>query len=333
MRISLALLLLTTACDAETGLTLSPGWKADVIAQWRDAMPDMIVLSPDGKSLFITNENRTNMLAPSLTRIDLASGARQTLLYGLDRADGLKMDSKGNLWLGEEVADGLIYNISRPDTLPAEQRFDRDRLVSSHGSIEAVGQAGHMAHEGMAFSADGKWLYLADEWKEGCLFRLSLERLQLEVLHAKKGWLAVSTPNEARLKAEILHGRYFNRLEDMERLPDGRILLAETGTGTIWILDDRGEHPSVTPYFSHAGLHHPDNLEWDTKRGALWISDDDSPSLLWLLKEGKLTKVASHRFGEITGVETAADGRVWINIQHNSLGPELTLELTGSAEQ
>ena len=332
MIVSLTVLLLATACEADSGLTLAPGWKAEVVTEWDDDMPDMIAISGDGKSLFITNETKANMLSPSLTRVDIASGKKQTLLYGLDRADGIKLDSMGSLWIGEEVPDGLIYKITDAENFPPEQRFDRDRLISGHADIEPVIQAGRMAHEGISFSRDEQYLYLADEWREGCLFRLSIDHLKLEVLHADKGWLSVTTPNEARLRAEVLHCRHFNRLEDLELLPDGRVLLAETGSGTIWILDDSGEQPSISRFFQHADLYHPDNLEWDTIRSALWITDDDSPSSLWLWDRQKLTRVASHRFAEITGVNSSSNGTVWFNLQHNRFGSDQTISLSAVQE-
>lgn len=331
--ILIAVTLFVGSCEAGPSLDLAPGWQVETVAEWRDAMPDMIVLSADGRSLFITNETGSNMLAPSLSRLDLASGEIKTLLYGLDRADGLKLDSNGNLWFGEEVPDGLVFRIDSPGTMKGEQRFDRDRLIGSSDAVKTIPQAGRFAHEGVAFSKDGRQLYLADEWREGCLFRLTLATMQLAVFHADKGWLEISTPNEARLKAEILHGRYFNRIEDMELLPDGRILMAETGTGDILVLDDQSARPSVSRYFRHPEIHHPDNLEWDSHRKGLWITDDSNPSFLWFVTGNKATKIASHSHAEITGVESGADGSVWFNLQHNSFGPDMTVKLVAAPDR
>jgi len=328
--ILIVLLLLAGSSESAEGLTLASGWQTAVITEWEKVMPDMIVASNDGNSLFVTNENGSGRHSPSLSRIDLASGEKKTLLYGLDRADGLKLDGEGNLWLGEEVPDGLILRIGKPDTLAAGLLFDRNRLVSGHKNIEVITNAGRMAHEGLEFSQDGRYLYLADEWARGCLFRLSQDKMSLAVFHEKRGWLTIASPEQAHEQGIMLHGRQFDRIEDMERLPDGRILMAETGTGIILALDDRGEKPAVTLYFNDDDLHHPDNLEWDDARGALWITDDDSPSVLWLLRDRTLIKVASHRLAEITGVESSAGGTVWFNLQHNRSGPDVTLELTDS---
>ncbi len=328
------LLLITpllASCSSEIGLTTAPEWEVEQLMEWDEALPDMLLLSRDEKLLYVTCETVSNMLAPSLARIDLEKRNREILIFGLARADGLKMDSKGDLWLGEETEDGLVIKISSPASFPSGQRLDRNRLVSSHVDINPILSAGRFSHEGMAFSNDGKFLYLADEWIEGCLYRMSLTSGRLEVLHKTKGWLHINTPNEARFKAEVLHGRLFQRLEDMETLPDGRILMAETGSktsqGRIWILDDHGKTPQITAYLESPEIIHPDNLEWDHKRGWLWISDDNSPSNLWAYDEHKLQKIASHNSAEITGIESSSSGTIYLNLQHRSFGPDLTVTL------
>ncbi len=331
------MLLFISSCEQKSGLTLAPEWQTEIISEWQNELPDMLVLSPDGKTLFISCETTADMLAPSLIRIALDTGEKETLLYGLGRADGLKMDHKGDLWLGEEVDDGLIVHITSPATIAPEQRLDRSRLVSSHPDIIAVASAGRFSHEGMVFSKDHQYLYLADEWSEGCLYRYTLNNKALHVLHKTKGWLKINTPQDSRFKAEVLHGQYFDRLEDMELLPDGRILMAETGSqakqGHIWLLDDRNSMPKVSSYLQHTDIKHPDNLEWDQKRHWLWITDDSSPSRLWAWDGKNIKQIASHRFAEITGVETDHHGSVYFNLQHNIFGPDLTLKMNRSPKK
>lgn len=335
--IALALPLIFSACAADntppsSGVSLADGWQEQVIATWNDQRPDMIVVSSDGGTLFVSCENRANMLAPSLVRIDLSSGKKETLIYGLHRADALKAGPTGDLWLGEETEEGRVYRIRNPHTFPAEQRWDRDRMVGSHADIRPVAEAGVFAHEGLAFSKDGRYLYLADEWVEGCLFRLDLQSNTLAVLHKSEGWKPLRTISETRLQAEILHGKIFERLEDLERLPDGRILLAETGAGEkngrVWLLDDSGKTPQLSLYLEHETMHRPDNLEWDTKRNILWITDDDDPSSLYAWDGKELTTIARHENAEITGVETSKAGDVYINLQNRAFGPEMTLRIS-----
>ena len=163
----------------------------------------------------------------------------------------------------------------------------------------------------------------------------------MEVFHSTEGWLEINTPVDARFKAEVLHGKYFSRLEDMELLPDGRVLMAETGSksssGRIWVLDDRRSNskamPKLSSYLEHSGLNHPDNLEWDQKRGWLWITDDSSPSKLWAWDGDKMMQIASHSFAEITGVESSPDGSIYFNLQHNAFGSDLTLKIKNRLEK
>ncbi len=328
----LFLLATLAACsNAPEGLTLSPKWKAETLAEWHDTLPDMLAFSKDGKVLFISCETPSNLLAPSLARLDLHTGTQTILLYGLQRADALKMAPDGSLWLGEEYPDGLIWKVESPLTLPAEQRIVRDSGKSSSRKVRPVAEAGAFAHEGLGFSGDGRTLYLADEWEEGGLFRYLLDTKKLQVLHADKGWLPIIHPMDARIEAERLHAKRFARIEDMHVLPNGRILLAETGNGSergrILVLDDRGEHPSVSDYFTDARLVHPDNLEWDAKRKWLWITDDDSPSKLWAFDGKELILIASHDDAEITGVAAATDGSIYFNLQHFLYGPDATVRI------
>lgn len=115
----------------------------------------MLVLSRDEKILFISCEMISSMLSPSLVRLNIETGKKETILYGLNRADGLKMDVHGDLWLGEETEDGLIVHIASPSTTPPEQRLDRIRLVSSHPDITPILSAGRFSHEAWSFQKMG----------------------------------------------------------------------------------------------------------------------------------------------------------------------------------
>ncbi len=330
-RLVLLVLCLTTVlagCQSENaGLTLMPGWQVSRLAECADDRPDMLALSGDGQYLYQSCETSESPLAPSLARIDLTSGKRDILLYGLHRADGLKLAPDGSLWLGEETEDGLIWRIKNPGTMEPGQRVDRQRLVSSTDRIAPLLTAGRFSHEGIAFSDDGRFAYLADEWEEGCVYRFILKSQQLQVMHEARGWLDIPQPIEARVEAEKLHGHLFNRIEDMERLPDGRILMAETGTGRILVLDDRAAKPTVSIFLQHAGLRHPDNLEWDASRNWLWITDDHNPSILWTWDGKTFSQIASHKGSEITGIESGPDGSIYINLQYRLFRPALTLRL------
>jgi len=248
------------------------------------------------------------------------------MLFGLHKADGLKMAPDGSLWLGEEFKDGLFWRIAEPDTLPDEQRVDRSTLESSSTAITPLHRVGNFKHEGLTFSKDGRFAYLADEWREGCIYRYDLHAHRLQVLHRDKGWLDIRDAKNARMDAEKLHGQYFNRIEDMETLPDGRILMAETGTGRILVLDDDKASPKVSTWLEHSLLKHPDNLAWDAKRGWLWLTDDGEPSYLWAWDGKQMREIAHHDSSEITGV-TLHGSDVYINLQRKLGQAEILLRL------
>ena len=332
LRISIFLtLFVLAACTFNaTGIQMAPGWTAQSLSVWRDHHPDMMVVSRDGKWLYISCETHASLLAPSLLVVNIKTGKQHILLFGLHKADGLKMAPDGSLWLGEEFDDGLFWRITEPDQLPDEQRVDRSTLQTSSPAITPLHRAGNFAHEGLAFSKNGRFAYMADEWEEGCIYRYDMQKHQLEVMHEHKGWLAIRDSKNARMDAEKLHGQYFNRLEDMETLPDGRVLLSETGTGRILVLDDNGEQPKVSLWLENSALIHPDNLAWDEARGWLWITDDDEPSYLWAWDGHNLREIAHHDAGEITGV-TLHQRDVYINVQRKLGQPEMLIKLSEKA--
>ncbi len=324
---ALLLLACTASVEAGDGLHLAAGWRAVQVASWEHNRPDMLHLSADGRVLYLSFENRKPS-RPSLGRIHLREHPEtEYLLDGLLAADGLRLDAQGGLWLGEEVSGGRLWHVPDVASMPASQHADRQRGHASWPMLRVVEEAGRMAYEGLCFSADGRYLYLLDEWRDGALYRLDRRTRVLRVFHRRQGWLRIRQPELARLQALRLGAERFHRGEDMERLPDGTILFAETSTGVIHRLDDRGEKPQVQAFLRHPAIEHPDNLEWDRHRRWLWITDDSRLSELWVWDGEAFQRIASTRQGEITGVESADDGRIWINLQGQRKGMDQTLRL------
>jgi len=316
-----------TACDFNpSGLQTESGWKAHSIGAWRDLHPDDIVVSANQKWLYISCKTQASLLSPSLMAINLKTDHQRILLFGLHRAAALKLAPDGSLWLGEEAKQGLIWRITEPDTLPDEQRVDRDKFQSSHPAITPIYKAGQFAHKGLTFSKDGRFAYMADEWQEGCVYRYNILQHKLEVLHKDKGWLRIRDPQHARIDAEKLHGQYFNRIRDMQTLPDGKVLLAEYGTGNILVLDDNQPNPHIKTWLSHDLLLHPDSLAWDEKRQWLWISDGDEASYLWAWDGEVLQPIANHQHAKITGI-ALHNAQVFINLQRSLSRPEILMRL------
>jgi len=314
------------------GLELTSGWKGRSMVVWKNAHPDMLALSPSGKWLYVSCETKASLQAPSLAAIRFKTSHPQILISGLMRADGLKFAPDGSLWIGEEFPQGLIWRVVDVDKLPENQEIDRTRMISSHRAIAPFHAAGQFAHEGIAFSRDKRFAYLADEAVKGSLYRLNLKTHRMEVLAAKNEWHAMSSSLDPQHQAKHLQARTFNRIEDMETLPDGRILMAETGTGSILILKDTGKHPEIEVYLHDSRIAHPDNLAWDTARKWLWITDDSTPSSLWAWNGQTLMRIASHAHAEITGV-LAVNSTIYFNLQGRSNGPELTLQMNKTSAE
>jgi len=325
--LALPLCLSISACDMNPiGLELDPGWQQRSVAVWRNSKPDMMALSPEGKWLYVSCETKASRNAPSLAAINLETGRQYFLIFGLMRADALKFAPDGSLWIGEEFPEGLIWRIAGIDKLPAEQTVDRLTLNVSHAAIVPFRAAGRFSHEGLTFSRDKRFAYLADEDKAGAIYRFNMKKRSLSVLDAAMTWRIVDDPDEARATARHLNAASFNRLEDMETLPDGRILLAETGTGKVLALADHGTNASIETLMYDEQIAHPDNLAWDDKRQVLWITDDDKPSSLWTW-DGRISRrIALHRKAEITGV-LPIDDDIYINLQGMNNGSELTVRL------
>ena len=318
--------LALAACSLNpSGLQTAQGWQVHSLAVWRHMRPDMIAHRPGAAWAYVSLENPASISSPSLGAFRPHARGHAILLFGLHHADGLKFAPDGSLWIGEEDDQGLIWRIADPDTLPAEQRVERVRLETSHPSIAPFPAAGRFAHEGIAFSRDGRHAYLADEHPEGCLYRLDLRTHALQTL-AHDRWQSVPHPLDARSEAHHLGCRPFARIEDMERLPDGRIVMAETTRARVLVLDDRGSHPHVSVLVASPDLGHPDNLAWDANRRWLWITDDSLPSRLLAWTGKRIVEVARHPKAEITGVLVVGH-EVWINLQRHDRGPDLTLAL------
>ncbi|RMH61346.1 MAG: hypothetical protein D6678_03770 [Zetaproteobacteria bacterium] len=276
--------------------------------------------------MYISCRTPAHHNAPSLAAYDLTKAHRLTLITGLQHASGIALAPDGSLWLGEDHDRGLIWRIAEPDRLPADIFIDRERPEDAPAAISALPPAGVFAHAAIAFSKDGRYAYLADAADEGALFRLQLASRRLQVLHDTRGWLSVPISEQARSSAKALDARMFHRITDLERLPDGRLLLAERDGGRVLALDDRHGMPRLTVFLHDARIVHPLHLAWDTARQWLWLSDDHTPSGLWRWDGRQLARVARHQHATISGI-WANGQEVLIHLQNRVEGAELTLRL------
>ncbi|MDQ6950451.1 MAG: hypothetical protein Q9M26_02165 [Mariprofundales bacterium] len=325
---ALTALILLAACTTNTiGLELTSGWQSKSLAVWRQIEPAAMATSKDRHYLYIACNNQADLESPSLYLYNLKSGRSSILINGLEHADVLKSAPDGSLWLGEGFDKGLIWRIAQPDKLPSDQLVERDKVRSSNPAISPLRRTGTFSHQGIDFSADGHYAYLPDNNRHGALYRYRLQPPHgLQVLGPKGAWIVIADPSQARAIAKQHHAPTFNHMEGMARLPNGHLLIAETDAPRILELIDHGTHAELRTYLDDPRIHHPTHLAWDARRNWLWITDNDTPAILWAWDGHSLQQIALHKHAEITGV-LPLDRDILINLQGRNNGPEFTLRL------
>jgi len=321
-------LLVAASCDLNTvGIELSPGWSSKSLAAWRNAKPQMLTTSKEGKWLYISYETTASITAPSLASININTGRQLILLRGLHNAHTLKQAPDKSLWIGEQFKKGIIWRISEPDKLPDDQRIDRAELSISHPAIVPMQAAGVFEHSGFDFSTNGRFAYLTSAGSQGHIYRYALISRQLQVLHKELGWLAIANPESAEAEAVHLDAQSFMPLQSVAALPDGRILIVEPDRHRILQLDDDGDKARLSTYLDDEKLTQATDLAWDAQRQWLWITDGDKPSRLWAYNGNRLIPIASHKKARFTGIALHQE-KVFLNLRDNDPGPEIILQLT-----
>ncbi|MDH5190168.1 MAG: PhoX family protein [Gammaproteobacteria bacterium] len=260
--------LIKSGSMLEKNLQLPSGFQYQTIASDSiPARPDMNVLSPDGRFLYTSHEIFDQKIcghSPSLSRIDLVTNTRTILIKGICAADGLKWTPWNTLLLGQEKGDGLIYEVD-PD----------------NGKYVTRARLGTFAHEGIAITPDGI-VYLADEHSQGAIYKfipdhsLTTDSLASGTLYAlsSTGWITIDHPENARQESIEKGAVSFNRPEDMEAGPDGKIYIAVTGEDRVIRIDDSGEKPVISDFIkAESGIRNPDNLVFHPN-GDLYILQD-----------------------------------------------------------
>jgi hypothetical protein len=323
----LALATLVTACHIDgLKVDMAKGWYYHSLAAWKHADPAQLALSKDQHWLYVTTNGEATAFETSLIAINMKSGRQQTLIYGLNRSDTVAIASDGTLWLGENFAQGLIWRVTKPDVLPEEQQVDRLHQSSDNPAVSSLRIAGVFAHASMVFSANGLDLYMADAIEGGGLYRFRIGSQQLQVWMDGDHWKNIHHPDEAREEAKQLQARGFHNIRGLTRMDDGRILLAESGSGTVFALND-GQKPSLETWLSNSGVQHPSSIAWDSKRHWLWLTDQGKEAWLWAWDGRNLLQIAHHKSGSFAGVHSA-HGRIFVNVRRpRGSAPEAVIEL------
>lgn len=318
-----ASLLFACALDP-IGLNLQPGWKVTSVEAWKHLQPEDVVISADEQWLYATYNDPEALNTPSILRANLKNDRHHSIIVGLYHAQGLALDHGGSLWINEDFPQGLLWRIAEPQKINEEIQLDRRATLSGYGAIAQIRQAGLFSKFGMVTSADDRFLYLSEHSQQGHLFRLDTRHNHLEVL-GKNGWLALAEENIPE-QASHLSDRILQHPAGMTRMADGRLLIAESGTGKIFILDDRGNAPKLEPWLTSNEINSPVYLAWDTYRQWLWIADAGTPSRLLAWDGRQVFEVANHDKARIRGLSVAGK-HLYFCLQRDDIGPQLILKL------
>lgn len=175
----------TAAQAASDQIELAKSLKAEYLTREAGNALDMMVLFPDaekpthiigcvegGRQAIGTWPDGTTKFNPSVQRIDIKTGAVETILRGMIACDPVKLTPWGTIIAGEETDDGGLYEIIDP--LGTTNHTITNRAA---GTVAAPGGAASanvakrpalpvLAYEGIAILPSGI-TYLGDEERPG----------------------------------------------------------------------------------------------------------------------------------------------------------------------
>jgi sugar lactone lactonase YvrE len=223
------------------------------------------------------------------------------------------------------------------------------------GGADKLWAMGRQKHENVAIKSEQTVAYWgADDGTNGYLYKFvpttagnfSAGLLYvLETTGVGAGtWKAISNTTKAErnntIAASTAAGAFnFNRIEDVEIGPDGKVYFAATATGIVHRLTDNGTTVSnLEAFVDHTTFDvdgdgpgtpvqfdWPDNLAFDNE-GNLWILQDGGGYHIWVVAPGHTTAdqaikiFANTPFGsEPTGITFSLDSKfLFLSLQHPS---------------
>ncbi len=107
-------------------LTRAAGNHTDMLALYPAANPTHLITCVEGgREIIGTFADGSDKYNPSLQRIDLATGAVETILRGMDRCDGIRTTAWGTILATEESDDGIALEILNPLNVTEQTVLDR----------------------------------------------------------------------------------------------------------------------------------------------------------------------------------------------------------------
>ncbi len=327
-----SILLALNGCQVNAiGLDVASGWSYHSLGAWRQLTPTQADLGADGRWLYFGSELSEFSSVASVAALNVKNGHTHVLVEGLRNVHAVRFAPDGSLWVAEGGEQGEIWRMAEPGHFPDNQKVDAVARESTHPGFAPFRFAGVFDHRAMAFSIDHRFAYLADAAADGGLYRLNMRSRQLAVLHSEKGWLSVDPEGAVQLARKMGAAR-FAAISDIEPLPDGSLLLAESASGRILRLDDRGAKPHINTWLQQSELHHPGDMAWDEERQWLWIADASTPSTLWAWDGHNLHRIVRHERARISAVLAVA-GKIYVSVHRGRNNPAMTFILRESSSE
>ena len=221
------------------------------------------------------------------------------------------------------------------------------------GGVDKLWAMGRQKHENVTIKSDQSVAYWgADDETYGYVYKFiptvagNFSAGTLYVLETTGlgggTWKQVNNTTQAErnntVAASTAAGAFnFNRVEDMEIGPDGKIYFSSTATGTVYRFEDNGATiNNLEPFVEHTiynidvegsavpvQFEWPDNLAFDGD-GNLWILQDGGENHIWVVAPSHTTATPAIRIfantplgSEATGITFSPDYKfMFLSIQH-----------------
>jgi secreted PhoX family phosphatase len=238
-----------------------------------------------------------------------------------------------------------------------------------NGSPDKLWALGRMKHENVKVAADSMTVYYGDDNDtSGLVFKfIADEKMKLgsgdlfvlQRTGTTGTWKSVPNSTQADRnncieRATLAGGTDFNRVEDVDIGPDGKVYFSSTAQGRVFRFNDMGDSIVNFEIFVDSGLvaitsdsgtapalfNGADNLAFDGE-GNLWITQDSDQRHVWMARPSHTPASPSIEVfmntpinAEPTGITFSPDSRfLFMSIQHPFGNSETMQDVTGANVQ